>query len=310
VAILGPTASGKTRLAVEIALQFNGEVVNCDSLQLYRGFDIGTAKPSAAERRGVPHHLLDVIDPDRDLNAGDYARLATEALARVRIAGRLPVIAGGTGFYLRALLDGLAEAPPRDEALRIRLQERGDRRAGLLFRALRGLDPVTAGKIHPNDTNKLIRAIEMCVLSGKPASKLFAAPRTGLRGFRVKKLGLDPPRPDIHARIAERSRAMFESGLVEEVASLLQSGVPKSAKPFESLGYKEALAVIDGRMSVPEAIERTAIATRQYAKRQLTWFRREADVQWLQGFGADPRVRGQALDGIRAFLSGAVPSAP
>lgn len=303
IAIAGPTASGKSHLAIELALAIGAEIVNCDSIQLYRGFDIGAAKPSAEELSAVPHHLVDILDPGEESNAGDWARLATGVIGGITGRGRAPVVAGGTGFYLRALLDGLAPGPERDPELRLRLARREDRRGGFLHRLLRRLDPVTAGRIHPNDVNKLTRAVEICISTGQPASALFAGGRGGLQGYRALKLVLEPPRDELHRAIEARTLAMWERGLAEEVARLLDSGVPASAKPFESLGYKEALAYLQGRMSRGEAIERTIIGTRQYAKRQLTWFRREQDVIWLPGFGHDPSVAGRAKGLAAAFLA-------
>lgn len=300
--ILGPTCSGKSSLALKVAQHVRGEIVNCDSLQLYRGMDIGTAKTPVEERAGVPHHLFDVLEPWQVFSAGAYARAARAVLQEIRARGALPVVAGGTGFYLKALLEGLAEAPPRDEALRARLLARERRRPGSLHRILRRLDPRTAASIHPNDIQKTVRALEICLASRRPASALFAAGKQPLEGYRSLKLGLRPPREALVERIHQRTRRMFEQGLIEEVRSLLARGVPANAKAFESIGYKEALAALEGRLQPEEAVEMAAIATRQYAKRQMTWFRRESGVEWLEGFGDDPRVAAQALERAVAFL--------
>ena len=290
VAIAGPTGSGKSDLALALAREFGGEIVNCDSLQLYRGLDIGTAKTPHAERGGIPHHLIDILDPEQVFNAGDYAALARPLLKEIAERGAVPVVVGGTGFYLRALLDGLAEGPKRDDELRKDLAGREERRPGALHRILRRLDRAVAGRVHANDHNKLIRAIEICLLSRRPATEVFEAGRSPLEGFRVLKIVLDPPRTALHARIAIRTRAMFDGGLVEEVRGLLHSGVRKQAKAFESIGYKQALEFVDGKISREQAIELTTIATRQYAKRQWTWFRREENINWLNGFGTDSEV--------------------
>jgi tRNA dimethylallyltransferase len=302
IVVAGPTASGKSHLAIRLAQAFGGEIVNCDSLQLYRGFDIGTAKPPPDELAEVPHHLIDVLDPSEESNAGHWARMAAGTVAAIAARGRLPLIAGGTGFYIRALLDGLAPGPERDPALRERLASRQQRRAGFLHRLLRRLDPATAARIHANDLNKLTRAVEICIATGRPASEVFAAGRAELQGYRALKLVLNPPRDALRAAIESRTEVMWRGGLVEEVRRLLGAGVPPDAKPFESLGYKEVLAFIQGRMSREQAIELTVIGTRQYAKRQLTWFRREPGVVWLDGFGHDPETEREAVARVAAFL--------
>ncbi len=301
--ILGPTCSGKSSLALEVARRLGGEIINCDSLQLYRGMDIGTAKTPLTERAGVPHHLYDVLEPWEVYSAGAYARAARVALSKVSGRGRVPVVAGGTGFYLKALLEGLAEAPVRDEALRARLLSRENRRPGSLHRILRRLDPRTAASIHPNDVQKTVRALEICLESRRPASEVFATGRKPLEGYRTLKLGLRPARKALVDRIHVRTLRMFEQGLIEEVAGLLARGVPATAKAFESIGYKEALACVQGRLQPKEAAEMAAVATRQYAKRQMTWFRREPAVVWFEGFGDDPRVAARAIDHAEAFLS-------
>lgn len=295
--VAGPTGSGKSHLALALAQRFDGEIVNCDSLQVYRGLDIGTAKTPLAERAGIPHHLLDFLDPWEVFNAGDFVKIVRPVLAEITDRGCLPILAGGTGFYIRALLEGLNEGPSRDDQLRERLLTR----KGSLHRLLSRLDPATAQRIHPNDRNKTLRALEICLLARRPASSVFQADRQKLDGFRALKIGLNPPRPALHERIAQRSRAMFEGGLVEEVRSLLAAGVQASAKAFESIGYKECLQYLDGAITLPQAVELTTIATRQYAKRQLTWFRRESDIQWMDWFGDDPAAVERASDWIREF---------
>jgi tRNA dimethylallyltransferase len=290
ITVAGPTGSGKSDLALALAREFGGEIVNCDSLQLYRGMDIGTAKTPPAARGGIPHHMLDVLEPDQVFNAGDYAELARPLLREIAGRGAVPIVAGGTGFYLRALLDGLAEGPKRDDALRRDLSRRELRRPGALHRILKRLDSAVAARIHANDHNKLTRAIEICLLARRPATEVFAAGREPLGGFQTLKFVLNPPRAELHQRIAARTQAMFQAGLVEEVQRLLDSGVQKGAKAFESIGYKQALEVLNGAISREQAIELTTIATRQYAKRQWTWFRREANIHWLSGFGGEMEV--------------------
>ena len=293
--VLGPTGSGKSELAIHMALGIGGEIVNCDSLQVYRGFDIGTAKLPEAARRGVPHHLIDSIEPGQLFTAGDYSQQARAALGEIAARGRTPIVVGGTGFYLRALLAGLSEGPLRDPALRERLRHRERKRPLSLYRILSRLDPAAAARIHANDTKKIIRALEVRLVEGKPISELFSRGRDPLAGFHPIKLGLNPPRALLNQRLDARTVCIFEAGLVEEVRSLLSSGVSRDAKPFESLGYKQALQVLDGRWTSEQAIESTQLETRRYAKRQVTWFRKEPDVRWLEGFGDDPDVQARAL---------------
>ena len=293
--VLGPTGTGKSDLAIRIAQELGGEVVNCDSLQLYRGFDIGTAKVPVDLRGGVTHHLVDVLEPTERFTAGEYARAARHVLLEIARRQRVPVVVGGTGFYLRALLEGLFPGPPRDEAIRTRLQVREGRRPGSLHRVLSRLDPVAASRIHPHDKNKTIRALEVRMLEGKPISTLFGKGRTRLRGFRPIKLGLDPPRELLYRRLDARALEIYERGLMEEVRQLLGAGVPANAKPFESLGYKQAAQVLTGRLTPEQALQATQLETRRYAKRQLTWFRKEQEVHWLHGFGDDARVQKDAL---------------
>ncbi len=289
VAVVGPTACGKSELAHKLALRLGGEIVNYDSLQVYRGLDIGTAKSVPAD---VPAHLFDVFDPREFCTAGEYARRARGILADIHQRGRTPVLAGGTGLYPRALPEGPSPGPERDDALRRRLERRPSER---LHRLLARLDRASAARIHPRDKSKLIRAIEVCVKSGRPMSKVWAEGRDSLEGFRVFKIGLDPPRAALYDRINARAVRMFEGGLLDEVRALRKSGVPETARPLDSLGYREAICVLGGRMTVAEAIESTQRRTRQYAKRQMTWFRRERDVHWIAGFGGDPAVLTQAL---------------
>jgi tRNA dimethylallyltransferase len=306
VAIVGPTASGKSDLALRIAEAFSGEIVNCDALQLYRGFDIGTAKTPAEARRGIPHHLLDVLDPQTSFSAGDYSRAARAVIAGISSRGHLPLVVGGTGFYLRGLLHGLPGLPGRDDRLRERLRAREQRRPGALHRLLRRLEPSAAARIHPRDTQKVTRALEIRLLTGTALPALSAA--EPLEGFRLLQIGLAPERSLLLNAIAARTRQMFQQGLIEEVRQLLKHGLSGEEKPFESLGYKQALAHLRGQLSLEQAIEATELETRQYAKRQLTWFRgtskHTARIVWFAGFGSDPAVAESCLETVRKFLSG------
>lgn len=302
VAVAGPTGSGKSELALRIAAAFVGEIVNCDSLQIYRGFDIGTAKLPESERRGIPHHLIDLQAPDEIFTAGEFARQARRVTSAIAQRGHLAILAGGTGFYLRSLIHGLSPGPERDEGLRERLTAREGRRPGSLHRLLRRFDPATASRIHPNDVPKTMRAVEICLLSRQPASAVLAQERDALTGFRVLKIGLFPPREALYERIQMRTERMFRDGLVEEVKSLLAAGVSTEVKPFESLGYRQALRVVRGGMSVEQAIFDTALRTRQYAKRQMTWFRREPGIEIVGGFGDDEEIIDMVLERVGEFV--------
>jgi tRNA dimethylallyltransferase len=293
IAILGPTGSGKSTLAIELAGDFHGEIVNCDSLQLYRGFDVGTAKTPPSARRGIPHHLFDVIhDVKVAFSAGDYARQARETIAEITARDRVPLVVGGTGFYLRALLEGLPDLPGRDESLRARLSARELRRPGSLHRLLRRLDPPAAARIHSNDTQKLIRALEIRMLTS--ATQPSPASARPLEGYKILKLGLDPDRAQLFAQLDARVITMFNSGLIEEVQSLRAQGATGEEKPFESLGYKQTLQLLRAEITLDQAIASTQLETRQYAKRQWTWFRRDPEIHWLKGFGNDPEIVKQA----------------
>jgi tRNA dimethylallyltransferase len=294
VVIIGPTASGKSALGVHIAERWGGEVLACDSTQVYRGFDIGTAKPDDVERRGVPHHLLNLIDPQELFTAGEYRRRAELVLADLRARGRLPVFTAGTGLYLRALLEGLAAAPERSAELRERLQALAEKGPGYLHSVLKRIDPAAARRIAPGDRQKVMRAVEISLLAGKPVTEVHRAGRDPLVGFAPVRIGLNPPRAALHARIEARFARMIERGWLAEVAELLRSGVPVGAKPFDFIGYRQLREHLEGRTSLEEAAAAITRATRQYAKRQLTWFRRERDVVWLAGFGDDPAIVAEA----------------
>jgi len=308
---VGPTASGKSALATALAERLDGEVVNYDSVQLYRGFDVGSGKLTLAERRGVVHHLLDCLGPADVFTAGDYRREALKVLNEVRGRGKLPVFVGGTGLYLRALLLGLFDGPVRSEVLRERLRAMVERRGReYLHRLLARLDRVAAARIQPRDSQKLIRALEVCILAKQPISTLHARGREGLEGYRVTQLGLDPPREELYRRINMRVENMFAAGLLEETESLLHHPDAARIKPLGALGYRQACAVLERRASREEGILATQLATRHYAKRQLTWFRREADTTWFEGFGDHPQVQGRIMEALGGTLAATAREAP
>lgn len=299
MAIVGPTAAGKSALALHLAKQFDGEVVNYDSIQLYRGFDVGSGKLMPWERRGIPHHLLDCLDPGQSFNAGDYRSEASKVLADLRGRHKLPIFAGGTGLYLRALLLGLFEGPARSEALRERLRAMADRWGReFLHRLLARLDQTAAARIQPRDTQKLIRAVEVCVLARQPLSALQARGRMGLGGFRVIKIGLNPSRGHLYDRINQRVEAMFAGGLLEETQAMRDRPDALRIKALDALGYRQARAVLEGKLGREQALLATQVATRHYAKRQLTWFRRDGEITWFEGFGDDLQVQRRVLETV------------
>jgi tRNA dimethylallyltransferase len=291
VAIVGPTASGKSSLGVRLAQRFGGEVLACDSTQVYRGFDIGTAKPVLDERGNVPHHLMDLVEPSYHFTAGAYRLRAIAVLEDLRQRSRLPVLTVGTGLYLRALLDGLADAPARCEELRSRLESLADKKnLQYLQRILHRLDPDAAARIGLRDRPKLIRAIEVCLLTGRPITEVHQVGRESLEGYTPIRIGLNPPRAALYSRIERRVQSMLERGWAEEVASLVRSKVPSNAKPFDFIGYAELRSLLEGTITISAATKAISQSTRRYAKRQLTWFRKEPQVHWLSGFGDDAEV--------------------
>ena len=300
--VVGPTGSGKTALALEIAERFQGEIVNCDSVQVYRGFNIGAAKLLESERRGIPHHLFDVAGPETEFTAGDYLRNARLALAGISSRNCIAIVAGGAGFYLRALLHGLSPAPLRDEQLRARFDRIAQKRPSSLHFLLRRCDPAAAAGIHPNDRQKLIRALEISILARQTASHVQSRPRAPLEGYAVLKIGLNPDRSELREQLARRAERMFQEGLIEETRELLTVGYSIDSKPMQSVGYKQATQVLAGKLSLQNAIEECIARTRQYAKRQITWFRAEHDIVWLNGFGTERDVQADAVSLAQSHL--------
>ncbi len=310
VVVLGPTASGKTALALAIARRFSGEIVNCDSVAMYREFDVGTAKPTLEERAEIPHHLLDCVDPLADVSAGEYARQARQILHEIvarrcdrpenvlpekDLRGNLPIISGGTGLYLRAVLQGLFAGPQRSEDLRERLRARAQQKgAEHLHRTLRRLDATAATRIHANDVPKVIRAVEVCLTSRRPMTEQWQQGREPLQGFRIVRIGLNPDREVLYERINQRARKMFDEGLIAETEALLKK-YGEQARPLVSLGYKQAAQFLRGEIDQEAALSAAQQAHRNYAKRQMTWFRREPEVHWLAGFGDDPAIQAEAM---------------
>ena len=309
VVVLGPTASGKTALALAIARRFRGEIVNCDSVAMYREFEIGTAKPSPAERAEVPHHLIDCVDPLADVSAGEFARQARQIMREIQQRGHLPIVSGGTGLYLRALLEGLSPGPQRSEELRNKLRGRAEKNGReYLHRILQRLDSSAANRIHANDIPKVIRAIEVCLVSPRTSrramTELWEEGRDPLRGFRILRLGLNPEREVLYARINRRAAKMFDQGridgepidggLIAETERLLAK-YGEHARPLASLGYKQAVQFLRGDLDRAAALAAAQQAHRNYAKRQITWFRREPDVAWLAGSGDEPSIQAEGV---------------
>ncbi|HMA53144.1 MAG TPA: tRNA (adenosine(37)-N6)-dimethylallyltransferase MiaA [Acidobacteriota bacterium] len=282
VIVLGPTAVGKSRVAVDLALRFGGEVISGDSVQVYRGFDIGTDKAGPEARRGVPHHLIDIVDPEVQYTAADFVRDALAAARGIAARGHLPIVAGGTGLYLKALVDGLFPGPGRDPAVRAALEaEAAEKGLEALFRRLEAADPDYARTIRSRDRIRIVRALEVQITTGRPLSEHFRETRSPVAGRTVIRLGLRLERETLCRRIGERVERMFARGLVEEVRGLLGRGVPETAPPFKALGYSRVLRVLHGEIGREEAVALTKTDTRQYAKRQMTWFRKMAGVVWF-----------------------------
>jgi tRNA dimethylallyltransferase len=302
VLILGPTGSGKTALSLALGERFNGEIISCDSVAVYRGMDLGSAKPSAEEQRRLPHHLIDVANPAQQFTAGEYSRQARHAMQQIAARGHLPLVTGGTGLYLRALTMGLFAGPSRQDDLRARLTSSENRHnPGWLHRMLQRLDPASAARIHANDAPKLIRALEVCLTAKQPLSAAFASGRDPLIGFRLLRIGLDPPRQMLYERLNHRAAQMFQSGLVEETRGLVARY--GRVKALDALGYRQALAVLDDTMPLKEATAAAQQGHRNYAKRQLTWFRREPEVHWIEDFGDATQTIDHAIEIVRQALN-------
>ncbi len=302
IVLVGPTASGKTSLALRLAEEFNGEIVSCDSVAVYREMEIGTAKPSREERALIQHHMIDIAWPDEACTAGDYSRQAREALAGITERGHLSIVAGGTGLYLRALVDGLFPSPPTHPGHRERLRQRAKTHgSAYVHRLLARLDATAAAAIHANDVPKVVRAIEVSLAAKQPLTEQWQKGRDALTGYRILRLGLNPPRPLLYERINQRAAAMFDRGLIEETERLIERYGP-DCRPLTSLGYAEAAAVLRGEFTREQAVAQAQQGHRNYAKRQATWFRREPGIHWFKGFGHDEEIAGQARELIAQHL--------
>ncbi len=305
LAIVGPTASGKSELALFLAECFSGEIVNYDSVQIFRYFDIGTAKPTSEERARVPHHMIDIREPTAIFTAGDYQREARRVLHDICARGKMPVLVGGTGLYLRALTEGLFHGPERSIYWRNRLEMLAERKGReYLHRILSKVDPVAASRIDVRDKPKVIRALEVRLETGKALSKhLDERPWYPLTGFDIRFIGLSPPREELYRRINDRVRQMFTAGLVQEVRELLRKGIPSSAKPFEAIGYRHVIAHIDSCITNEETIRIIQRDTRRYAKRQMTWFRKQPDVTWFDGPGDSDEIKNMVHQFVKPFAT-------
>jgi tRNA dimethylallyltransferase len=302
IVLVGPTASGKTSLALHLAEKFNGEIVSCDSVAVYREMEIGTAKPAREERALIQHHMIDIVAPDEACTAGDYGRQAREALTGITERGHLPIIAGGTGLYLRALIDGLFPSPPKKPGQRERLRKLAKTRGPAhLHRILTRLDPTAATAIHANDVSKVIRAIEISLAVEGPLTQQWQKGRDALTGYRILRLGLNPPRDRLYERINQRAAAMFDRGLIEETERLI-ARYGADCRALTSLGYAEAAAVLQNELTREQAVAQAQQGHRNYAKRQLTWFRREPNMHWLEGCGGDQEIIDKALHLTTRFL--------
>jgi tRNA dimethylallyltransferase len=302
IVLVGPTASGKTSLALRLAEEFNGEIVSCDSVAVYREMEIGTAKPTREERALIQHHMIDIASPDEACTAGDYSRQAREALTGITERTHLPIVAGGTGLYLRALIDGLFPAPPQKPGQRERLRRLATTRGpAYLHRLLTRLDKAAAAAIHVNDVPKVIRAIEVSLAAEEPLTQQWQKGRDALTGYRILRLGLNPSRARLYERINQRAAAMFDRGLIEETGRLI-ARYGADCRPLTSLGYAEATAVLQNELTREQAVAQAQQGHRNYAKRQLTWFRREPNMHWLEGCGGDQEIVDKALQLTARFL--------
>ena len=311
VAVVGPTATGKSTLAVELALRIGGEVVSCDSTAVYRGFDIGTDKPTPAARRGVPHHLIDVAEPTERYSAARYADEAAEVVGRVVAAGRVPVLAGGTGLYYRALTRGLCPAPARDDGLRARLGRIAARRGvESLHRWVARVDPESGLRIQPHDAKRCVRALEVYLLTGRTLTAHFAETRSPLEDYDVLAFALRLPAEETARRVARRVDRQFERGVLDEVRRALSAGVPEDAHPFGGLVYRQALEHLQGVRDEPATRALIAQENRRYARRQLIWFRKEPNLRWIQRPGEHPEALAEVLATLGTHSTRRAPSTP
>ncbi|MEO7971175.1 MAG: tRNA (adenosine(37)-N6)-dimethylallyltransferase MiaA [bacterium] len=293
IAIVGPTASGKSTLGIEVALRLGGEIINCDSVQVYQGIQIATAKVPFLERRGVPHHLIDFVPPEINYTAGDWARAAATQIEEIEQRGRVPILVGGTGFYLRALRSPFFLSPQTDEAIRVRLNSiRDNKGVEHLHRLLRRLDPESAAELFPRDWPRVQRAIEVRLQTGaRMSQQRVQRPQPPESTHRLRVMVLNPPRAELYRRINERTENHFSAGLVQEVEALLTQGVPANSNALGAHGYRRVVEFLERKRDLPSAIEQTKLDVRHYAKRQLTWFRREPGAEWFAGFGeAEPTL--------------------
>jgi tRNA dimethylallyltransferase len=308
VALVGPTGSGKSALSIKLAEIFDAEIISCDALQVYRRLDIGTGKLNVGERSGIPHHLMDVVEPDQEFSAADYIRLAAPLIRDIDRRGKLPLVVGGTGLYLRSLRRGLFDGPGRAPELRARLSEIANRRgSSFMHRMLARVDPVSAARIHPNDLVRVVRALEVNLLSTGTMSDMMKRRRSPLAGYRFILIGIAPPRQELVRRIESRVEQMFASGFVDEVRRLIdEQGL--EAPAFKAIGYREVGSYLAGELSWTEAQQRTVKATVQYAKRQMTWFRREEGIIWFAGGGEDPEVGRAVREHLETALGRITPT--
>jgi tRNA dimethylallyltransferase len=302
VAIVGPTASGKSTLGIEVALQLGGEIINCDSVQVYRGIQIATAKVPMEERKGIPHHLIDFVSPEINYTAGEWAREAIAKIEDVESRGLVPILVGGTGLYLRAWRNPFFPSPQTDEYIRRRINKiRESRGSEYLHGVLRRLDPQSAAELYPRDWPRVQRAIEVRLQTGRRMSQQKSErPEPHESTRRLRLLVLNPPRVELYRRINERTEKHFAAGLVEEVEALLAQGIPSTSTALGAHGYRRVVEYLEGKRDLPSAIEQTKQDVRNYAKRQLTWFRREPGAEWFEGFGEDPEL---AVSVLKTFHS-------
>jgi tRNA dimethylallyltransferase len=300
LAVVGPTASGKSALGIAIALQANAEIINCDSVQVYQGIEIATAKVPLSERQDIPHHLIDFVPPEINYTAGEWARAAVQKIEEIEARSRMPLLVGGTGFYLRALRRPFFPSPPTDPQLRERLNQIRERQGSEhLYRMLKRLDPDAAAALYERDWPRVQRAIEVCLQSGRRISlQKDARPEPAESARRLRIIALNPPRAELYRRINERTEEHFAAGLVAEVKSLLAQGVPAGSNALGAHGYRRVVEFLRGERNLSGAIEQSKLDVRHYAKRQLTWFRHEPDVEWFAGFGEDKEIQQRVLEAI------------